>query len=1224
MKPIELKIIMRNETKQGFAEINKDLQKFGKTINQVSADFVRRINEQRDVVKLLEKDLANLEKQAAKLGSGMGENNLKTELEATKRILEEEKLALEALQQQVKETAQSYTDMATNLAQMKDAMSGMTEGSEEYLAMMQQMIELQEKVGESSEEKKQPFWDTKNVDALADALGTVDNALTMGVEAASLFGIEQESLTKIQTRLQSVMAITTGLQKVMNATNTESYFSTLMLSGAQKALTVINRVLGTSFAMTGVAAKVLMATLTLGLSVAITGIMFLIDKFVAKQKEKKEATEAAAQAAKDQAQAEESARKSAASGVTSQITEYKRLQTAYKELGDSLDKRKKFIKDNQDAFDKLGVSISNVAEADNLFIGNEQAFLNSLSNRALAAAAMEQASEKYTQAIAKMMEAEQYQTTGEDLKKAQKMTDDWLEEELKKHGTNRAQSEKVITTDFGKNNTERWVQELRAQYPEVQKKAIEIVTSRSKNQIEDQAYFKIEDGDKILKTSSNYYKSAETDLSDANITPTKVAPAPEDNTKLETQQRIAAELLQMQQSNAQRDIELTKDERERKRKQIEHEYEKDKALIDAKEKEWQAAQEKGDIELTPEHTKAIEDWRKSLEEKKENQTKDLENAGIQDTLSKYKTYYQTRLEILEKFQKDRKILEDSKASQEQLGELDRQQNNELELIDRQFAMREEDFQGWADTIVGLSIDQLGKLLHEAEQELERMEFLNPDSPQIAKIRAQIATYKKEIGSKNKKNDTEPDGQSTKKWQDLSKTLRKCSGEFESLGKEVGGTVGAILSAAGGLATTTMEMIDSIMQLANWSVTATQMTAQGASKAIQTVEKASVILAVISAALQIATKIASLFSSDKDNYEDAKKAYESYVAVLDQVIDKQKELVKTMTGEGAKQSYEYAMQLLEKSENAARQMGKEYQDSGKKSGFAGIGKKDAKGKRQRKEMSTEGWNEAKAALGSDFYSYGIGEGNMNGLFDLSVEQLVKLKSEAPLFWSKLREDTRGYLDQIIECGDEASELMSAWRESMTGITFDELRNSLSELAQEADLTFEKIQESFEDHMSKAIMNFIQKKYLSDQLEKWYGDFANAMSGDKLTKEDADALRDEYERIARTANEKYIEAMKSAGLNIPGAEEESEEEETQSGRAGSFTTMSQEQGTKLEGLFTSLQMHTSNMDANIQDISGQLYQAMDQWTAITENTAYCRHLEQIAGDIAEMKRDGIKAL
>ena len=50
-------------------------------------------------------------------------------------------------------------------------------------------------------------------------------------------------------------------------------------------------------------------------------------------------------------------------------------------------------------------------------------------------------------------------------------------------------------------------------------------------------------------------------------------------------------------------------------------------------------------------------------------------------------------------------------------------------------------------------------------------------------------------------------------------------------------------------------------------------------------------------------------------------------------------------------------------------------------------------------------------------------------------------------------------------------------------------------------------------------------------------------------------------------------------------------TQSGRAGAFTAMTQDQGTKLEGLMTSLQMHGASIDEKLDNVSEGLAGALD---------------------------------
>jgi hypothetical protein len=80
--------------------------------------------------------------------------------------------------------------------------------------------------------------------------------------------------------------------------------------------------------------------------------------------------------------------------------------------------------------------------------------------------------------------------------------------------------------------------------------------------------------------------------------------------------------------------------------------------------------------------------------------------------------------------------------------------------------------------------------------------------------------------------------------------------------------------------------------------------------------------------------------------------------------------------------------------------------------------------------------------------------------------------------------------------------------------------------------------------------------------------------------------------------------------------------QIGRVGAFTTMTQDQGTKLEGLFTSVQGHVASMDDILKSIAAVMSRTDDRLAQIAENTAYCRRLEDIASDIKEIRRDGLK--
>lgn len=426
----------------------------------------------------------------------------------------------------------------------------------------------------------------------------------------------------------------------------------------------------------------------------------------------------------------------------------------------------------------------------------------------------------------------------------------------------------------------------------------------------------------------------------------------------ENQEKLDGQLLSLHRQNQQDEVSLMKEGTEKKLKQIDLDYQKETDAIKKQRKEWEDAQ---GGKLTEEQTLVI-DLRKELAgKKKDSDTSKVHEEEVkeyQKLLSSYQDYLTKRKNAEDKFNADRKKLKDGGASDAQINELEYQRDETLKSIDNEFAMREDSFKAWTDNIANLSLEKLRELLVQAERELERSEFLNPNDPKLAGQRAKVTSLKNTISEKSEKTNTSPNKRSQKEWQDLYKTLSKVEKEFDEIGKTVGGTAGEIISAAGSIASSTLQMIDGITTLANSSSDAMAGTAQAASKSIQAVEKASVILAIVGAALQITTKMFDLFGSDTttEKYEEAKEAYQSYINILDKVIDKQLELAESLSGDNAQAAYDRAIELVKTQSEAARVLGKQYLNSGS------SWKSHSKGYKEVDDMSAAGWADAAKALG----------------------------------------------------------------------------------------------------------------------------------------------------------------------------------------------------------------------------------------------------------------------
>lgn len=98
-------------------------------------------------------------------------------------------------------------------------------------------------------------------------------------------------------------------------------------------------------------------------------------------------------------------------GYGDNIVSLKQLQQEWKNLKTTAEKNQ-WIKDNKSEFDKLGIAVNDVADAENIFVNNTEAVVNALRLRAKAAAAQKLAAEQYEKALVARNKAETEQAQG--------------------------------------------------------------------------------------------------------------------------------------------------------------------------------------------------------------------------------------------------------------------------------------------------------------------------------------------------------------------------------------------------------------------------------------------------------------------------------------------------------------------------------------------------------------------------------------------------------------------------------------------------------------------------------------------------------------------------------------------------------------------------------------------------------------------------------------------
>ena len=256
---------------------------------------------------------------------------------------------------------------------------------------------------------------------------------------------------------------------------------------------------------------------------------------------------------------------------------------------------------------------------------------------------------------------------------------------------------------------------------------------------------------------------------------------------------------------------------------------------------------------------------------------------------------------------------------------------------------------------------------------------------------------------------------------------------------------------------------------------------------------------------------------------------------------------------------------------------------------------------------------------------IGRQWSGNLWELSPEEMQRLKGNVDM-WEQIGNTGKGgyghrlqeQLDQYISQAGQLEEITDSLYESLTQISFDSMYDSFVDSLMDMEYSAEDAAENISEYFMRAMLSNKIGELYYDKLEDWWEKFGQAMENDgTLDETERENLTDEYMGYVDDALK--LRDQLAAATGYTGSSSGT----GQTGRAGSFNAMSQEQGTKLEGLFTSGQMHWASMDSLMQDAVTQMGTAIDRLRNIEEHTGdSARHLAEIKEDIKRMIRDGVK--
>ncbi len=314
--------------------------------------------------------------------------NVRKACEDAYTALDAERGRLEQLQAAAEQAATSQESLRSRLRRCREELAQMeaTQGvsvrqtqafrdlQEEAGALADALADAQQQVSVFSDDNANITGALEGMNMLAGGFSTVQGAM-------SLFGVENEKVQQAMLKVQSAIAITTGIQQVANALNKDSAFQLVTVRKAKELLAATELKLASALGFSTAMARAFMAAITLGLSAAIGVIIYFVEKF----------RSAAAEA--------EAFNKKVAESAAEPVGKVELLAEKWRRLGDDMAAKRRFIEENKKAFDELGVSIKGVADAENLLIKNKDAFIAAQIEKAKATIYIEEQKEAIKELI---------------------------------------------------------------------------------------------------------------------------------------------------------------------------------------------------------------------------------------------------------------------------------------------------------------------------------------------------------------------------------------------------------------------------------------------------------------------------------------------------------------------------------------------------------------------------------------------------------------------------------------------------------------------------------------------------------------------------------------------------------------------------------------------------------------------------------------------------------
>lgn len=230
-------------------------------------------------------------------------------------------------------------------------------------------------------------------------------------------------------------------------------------------------------------------------------------------------------------------------------------------------------------------------------------------------------------------------------------------------------------------------------------------------------------------------------------------------------------------------------------------------------------------------------------------------------------------------------------------------------------------------------------------------------------------------------------------------------------------------------------------------------------------------AAAAAALSVGSSLIKAFGADYSSYNKAKAEYENLTSIWDSLISKKTEYMNIHWGTEAANASKEAQEMLESEIKQTKVIAMKNFNSGASAGSHSIKVRD---------WEKRGWKQAAPEISK---RYGVKFDNMTDILDIDYKTLQQIKKDYAELWANLDQDTRTYLDKLIEYGEKSEDMIEALTEKLTGNKYSDLVSAWGD----AMATMSNTSDNLVDHFEENLRNVI----LKSMIENLYGEKIKAL-------------------------------------------------------------------------------------------------------------------------------------